>query len=343
MTNTKMGKVLCLDDDPKVTRALGWALQKKFAVTLTASVVEGVELVKANDFDVVISDRSMPELSGVDFLNLVKKISPRSIRVLLTGYSDPEEIVRAVNETEVFRLLAKPWALGELVSIVERGVAIARDISAELDETLHHVQIDAGETPERRDDRILVIDADPAIHAIVAQSAAGNGTVRGARNIAEAMTIINEGPIAVIVAETAAGGFDTTRLIRMLKQSRPETISLMVSRHFEPPMMVDLVNQGQVFRLLGKPLAANCLKPVIEAALRKHRMLKVVPAAARRHLVDNTSAGTSESLLFDIERIAFSGERTALQMNNVAKIRAGFYRVFGLDRHGSQEPESAPA
>lgn len=341
MTNTKMGRVLCIDDDQKVVRSLMWALQKRFAVTTTDNVVEGVEMIKAHDFDVVICDRAMPELSGVDFLNLVKKLSPRAMRIILTGSSDATAIVRAVNETEVFRLLGKPWANGDLVALVETGVAVARDLAAEIDEALHNVQFAPEDSPETNPYRILVIDDNPQVREVVKTSSGDNIDVCHVATIAEAMAVINERPIAVIVADTAVGGIDTTRLIRMLKKSRPEIVSIVASSRFEPAMMVELVNQGQVFRFLGKPLAANFLKPVIEAALRKHRVLKAVPAAARRHLVDPTAPGTAESLLFDIERVAFSGQRTAEQVNNVARIRAGFYRVFGLG--ASSRPESAPA
>jgi serine/threonine-protein kinase len=345
MTNAKLGKVLCIDDDLKVTRALVWALQKKFEVMATDNVIDGIELVNKHDFDVVISDRSMPDLNGVDFLNVVKRVSPRSMRILLTGYSEVVEIARAVNETEVYRLLEKPWAIGDLVSIVERGVAVARDLSTELDAALEDIHFDlVGAPPQPPAGGVLVIDADPAMQRVVAHSVADGIPVYSATSIAEAIAVIMEQPLALVVSETTVGGIDATRLIQMLKHSQPEIVSIIASSQPRPESMAGLVNQGQIYRFIGKPVNATVLTPIIESALRKHRTLKAVPAATRRHVVEHTSPGTAAELLFDIETIAFSGQQTPLQLYNVARIRAGFYRVFGLDRHRiDQKPEGAPA
>ena len=95
------GRVLCVDDEPNVLRALHWLLQKDFDVSTATSGQEGLKLVRESSFDVVISDQRMPEMSGVDFLREVRAIAPRAMRILLTGYSDMQAILRSVNESEM--------------------------------------------------------------------------------------------------------------------------------------------------------------------------------------------------------------------------------------------------
>ncbi|MFT5366533.1 MAG: response regulator RpfG family c-di-GMP phosphodiesterase [Candidatus Latescibacterota bacterium] len=85
------------------------------------SGAEGLEMLRANDVSVVVSDVRMPQMTGTEFLKRVHKGWPDTFRVLLTGYADMETVTAGVNEAEIHRFLAKPWNQEELKLPVTMG------------------------------------------------------------------------------------------------------------------------------------------------------------------------------------------------------------------------------
>lgn len=108
MGHTKKPRVLCVDDEPSVLRALGWLLRSRFEVSSTTDAHEGLSLLRQGAFEVVISDQRMPGMTGTEFLQRAKIESPNTMRLLLTGYSDYADILGSVNDCEVFRFINKP-------------------------------------------------------------------------------------------------------------------------------------------------------------------------------------------------------------------------------------------
>lgn len=102
--------LLCVDDEVNILTALTRLLRREGYKILTAAHgSEGLELLKENPIEVVISDYRMPEMTGTEFLQKVKELYPRTVRVVLSGYADAGVIVEAINRGEVFRFLPKPW------------------------------------------------------------------------------------------------------------------------------------------------------------------------------------------------------------------------------------------
>jgi response regulator RpfG family c-di-GMP phosphodiesterase len=104
--------LLLVDDENAITRALHRLFRKEGYHILTAgSGMEGLEKLAQSDRPVslIISDQRMPEMNGAQFLEKAKAIYPEAVRYLLTGYSDMEAVINAVNKGEIHRYLTKPW------------------------------------------------------------------------------------------------------------------------------------------------------------------------------------------------------------------------------------------
>ncbi|MEJ6476258.1 HD domain-containing phosphohydrolase [Pseudoalteromonas piscicida] len=102
--------VLCLDDESNVVRSLNRLFrQSGIQATLCTDPHEALELIQNDEFDVIISDMRMPKMDGATFLYKAKCISPDSQRVLLTGYSDIESTIKAINESNIHAYVQKPW------------------------------------------------------------------------------------------------------------------------------------------------------------------------------------------------------------------------------------------
>jgi response regulator RpfG family c-di-GMP phosphodiesterase len=134
-------KILCVDDDPIVIYALQKDLQAHFNVVTAKSGQEALTLVaQKGPFAVIVADMMMPEMNGVQLLMEVERIAPDSVRVMLSGDSDKQTAVDAINDGHIFRFLTKPCAPEKLVAVMNAAVKQHRLIVSErelLEKTLN--------------------------------------------------------------------------------------------------------------------------------------------------------------------------------------------------------------
>ncbi len=102
-------KILCVDDEPDIVDTLHRAFRKDYEVVTSTSGLEGIELIKARPFDLIICDQRMPDVTGDAVLKQAMEQQPDSIRILLTGYSDMESLVKCINEAGIYKYITKPW------------------------------------------------------------------------------------------------------------------------------------------------------------------------------------------------------------------------------------------
>ena len=134
-----MARVLCVDDEPNVLEGLARTLSEHFDVVVATSGEEGLLKMAAEPFAVVVSDMRMPGMNGAAFLSRARTLAPDSVRMLLTGHSDIESAIAAVNDGAIFRFLSKPCPSKILLDTVACGANQYRLLSSErelLDGTL---------------------------------------------------------------------------------------------------------------------------------------------------------------------------------------------------------------
>ena len=83
--------------------------------------MEGLEILAQNEVDVILSDQRMPGMTGVEFLRRVKSIHPRTVRIVLSGYTELQSITDAINEGAIYKFLTKPWDDNMLRANVEEA------------------------------------------------------------------------------------------------------------------------------------------------------------------------------------------------------------------------------
>ncbi|WP_413613501.1 response regulator [Bdellovibrio sp. HCB-110] len=116
--------ILCVDDEIDNVDALERLFRKKFTVLKATSGKEALEVLDKNPGPVslIITDQRMPEMTGVEFLEKTLNSHPETVRILLTGYTDLESVIMAVNKGQIFRYLTKPWDPVDLSNTVEHAV-----------------------------------------------------------------------------------------------------------------------------------------------------------------------------------------------------------------------------
>jgi response regulator RpfG family c-di-GMP phosphodiesterase len=133
-------KILFVDDDEYILEALERGLRHRFNLEIATSGEAGLEKIDSRGpFAVVVSDRQMPNMDGIQFLSTVRQRAPDTVRIMLTGNVDLEQAVLVVNEVSIFRFLIKPSSIENMEKALEDALAQHRLITAErelLDKTL---------------------------------------------------------------------------------------------------------------------------------------------------------------------------------------------------------------
>ena len=109
MTNNAR-RILVVDDEINICNALRRSLRKEgYEILVANEPAQGLEILKAEKIDLVLSDHLMPNMTGLEFLSIVRDRHPNSVRILLTGHADMETAIKAINDGQVYRFLTKPW------------------------------------------------------------------------------------------------------------------------------------------------------------------------------------------------------------------------------------------
>ena len=117
-------RIVLVDDEEMVLTSLRSFinLETDFNVETFTSAEAALEFIKNNDIDIVISDYLMPEMDGISFLAKVREIRPDVPRIILTGYADKENAIKAINDVGLFQYIEKPWDNDDLLIILRNGM-----------------------------------------------------------------------------------------------------------------------------------------------------------------------------------------------------------------------------
>lgn len=122
MTDNEKYKLLFVDDEPDILDSLSRAFRREYRIFTAASGAAGIALLRTEKIDLVISDQRMPDVTGDAVLKFAMEHQPDAIRILLTGYSDMESLVRCVNEARIYKYITKPWEPENLRLTVVRAL-----------------------------------------------------------------------------------------------------------------------------------------------------------------------------------------------------------------------------
>ncbi|MFP5518575.1 MAG: response regulator [Bdellovibrionia bacterium] len=116
--------ILCVDDEIDNVEALERLFRRKYNILKATSAKEALNILDQHPepISLIISDQRMPEMTGVELFAKTLQSHPKTIRILLTGYTDLESIIMAVNEGQIYRYLTKPWEPIDLQNTVEHAI-----------------------------------------------------------------------------------------------------------------------------------------------------------------------------------------------------------------------------
>ena len=333
-------RLLFVDDEQRVLNSMRIMFRRQFDLFLASHGAEALDIVRDKDIDVIVADHRMPKMTGVEVLSKVRTLSPRTVRILLTGYADLDAVEGSINESEVFRFLTKPCAPQQLRETIELAAKLARETPApppaeEVEplspadtveiilqsDTVTEVTTPASAPP--RTDRtsttaileqpkfaqapaptaapaarpklavglgIVVFSSDAEVIDVVQKSVRGRLPVYTAGNIVQVVKYLTEQRPGVLVTDVSEDKATIQSMTARLKEHLPQLVTIAVSQHRDVLDMVWLINHGQIFRFLRKPLSAGRTAISLQAALQHHRLLLKNPELAKRHEVDASAA-----------------------------------------------------
>ncbi|HZD05895.1 MAG TPA: response regulator [Longimicrobiales bacterium] len=124
MTADQTDTVLIVDDERMVVRSLEsfLTLETPYRVLTFCSPLEALGALESESVQVVVADFMMPEMDGITFLKKSREVQPEATRLLLTGYADKENAIRAINEVGLYYYLEKPWDNEHLKLVIRNGI-----------------------------------------------------------------------------------------------------------------------------------------------------------------------------------------------------------------------------
>lgn len=292
-------KLLFVDDEVRIVNLLNMMFRTSYEVFTATSGHDALEILKAHRIDVLVSDQRMPQMTGVELLQKSREISPDTMRILLTGYSDLAAIIGAVNEGEVYRFINKPWDQNEIKTVIAEAAEIAMGIvrnAPAIEQQKAANAAEAATQPPSQNATLLVLEENQAQCEEIMQIFMPEYRVLGARGIDEALKHLETEDIGVIVSDARVNGQDTGQLLRALKQHYPLITTVMLTSSEDCDLVIKLINEAQIFRFALKPIRHNVVRLAVSAAMKEHQRFRAAPLLTARNKVASVPASDNAAL-----------------------------------------------
>ncbi|WP_285961667.1 response regulator [Pseudomonas tohonis] len=265
-------RVMFVDDEERILRSLALQFRRDYEVLTESDPLRALERLAREPVHIVVSDQRMPQMSGAELLTQVREMAPDCLRILLTGYSDLDAAVEALNSGGIFRYLTKPWDPQEMAFTLRQAAEIAgRQLPAP-----------ALEVAARREPlSVLLLDEDPETLASVADFCMDGGhRLLRPRHLGEAVAMLNDEPVDLLVGDLKFAGEDTAPLLKSLAQAHPRLLSLVVTPFRDTQALLKLINEAQIFRYLPKPIRRGLFEKGLKAAAEQAQAWRAQPQRA---------------------------------------------------------------
>ena len=118
--------VLYIDDEVDNLNSFRATFRREFNITTAESAEEAIKVLEKEVIHVILSDQRMPKMTGIEFFEHIQPLYPDPIRILITGYTDINAVIDAINRGEVYKYLSKPWNEDDVKIFVEKAFEVYR-------------------------------------------------------------------------------------------------------------------------------------------------------------------------------------------------------------------------
>ncbi len=316
-----------IDDDERILRAMTLIFRDNYTVFTTTDPDAFLDYIRFNLVHVAISDQRMPVRLGVDILHEIKDISPFTMRILLTGYADLQAIIDSINKSEIFRYLIKPCKTEEIKATISQAAQIAQanflqartsTLPTPMENDDLHIMVGilngmdkkpttsinaalckpfASEQNTPNLDNLLLIDSNIEIRDYFQQLFANRYNLLYAQTVEQAYEHLTQNTIGVCITDVMVAGEPIDPMIYNLKQNNPSLVIMVQTAFQDGATLIDLINKGQIFRCLPKPIRISLLEISITRAFEYHHKLRNNVAITQHHTVETIVVEATDSNL----------------------------------------------
>lgn len=133
--------VLYVDDEAHNLTAFKASFRRDFNIFTTEHVDEARQILDTENIHIILSDQRMPKMTGIEFFESILADHPNPIRILITGYTDINAVIDAINRGQVYKYLTKPWADDDVKIYIEKAFEVFRLRKENIDLTRKLISI----------------------------------------------------------------------------------------------------------------------------------------------------------------------------------------------------------
>ena len=264
-----MNKVLLVDDEQNVLNALRRELNEYFEIEAYTNPIDALEHCKGSNFDLVVADYQMPEMNGIEFLKQFGKLQPDAARLVLSGQADIDALIRTINETHIYRFLAKPWDQLELRSSIQQALNY-RNAILESRRQAKSNEGAANSSQEQVTYKIVLVEPDNHLSDLMLRGLtdeSGRESLYGAmqQEISQvakpkqirclvdtfssalaAISHIEKNHCDLVIAAQSLPDMDGIQLLNQLKVSTPNAARILLSDSPDKLILSQAINEAEV-------------------------------------------------------------------------------------------------
>lgn len=307
MTDNLSKRILVVDDEVNIVSAVRRELESapflryRYDVEGFSDPGQALERARVQRFDAVISDYAMPGMNGLEFLKALAALQPDCARLVLSGRTDMDALVRMVGETHIYRFIPKPWDGHHL----KGALAQALDYAGTLIEYRRLANLTRGNDilvatiPERETERVLIVDDDANVLSALARvltrradkdvfdaidleaspfaapAPAGDLlNVQGTESPLAALELARRETFACIVADARMPEMGGVELLRKFAELQPDCQRILISGQIGEHELIEAIESAGIFAFIAKPWADHDFKAQVATALAQRRLLR---------------------------------------------------------------------
>jgi DNA-binding NtrC family response regulator len=307
MGDSAVKRILILDDEPNIVNALrrelsvGDTYGYDYQIETFTVPAEALLRAEHQSFHLALSDFRMPGMDGLEFLKALSRLQPDCARIVISGQTDLVALSKMVNETHIFRFIAKPWSEEHLMHSVAHALEFnaVRVSNRMLAEEVRNLNLPIPEAAEPRFDQILLVDDDPHVLASLSRKLTHRSQmdelymaihseigvlptvaleerkigVQVTASPIHALEMADKIKFSCVIADFMMREMSGVELLAQFRAKQPDCVPILISGQIEQGELIKAMDSAGIFGLINKPWQDFEIKALIAQALAYRHML----------------------------------------------------------------------
>lgn len=298
-------RVMVVDDEQGIVNAVRRELTTpplgkiRYEIETFTNPQEALARAREQEFEAVLSDYRMPEMTGLEFLSELGKIQPDCVRIVLSGQTDFDSLLRMINETHVYRFIPKPWSSYFLKSTLTQAINFRQTnvengrLARQLRQ--HGIDLPIGSVSDI--DQVLVVDDDVNVAHAVARCLAHRSALDDVfREVREethgrlpdinpqrisvqitdspqhALKMADEVTFSCVIADYRMPVMDGAQFLTQFAEKQPDCACIMLSGAANMESVVIALDLAHIHAFIAKPWVDYELRAAVAQALMRRRL-----------------------------------------------------------------------